>query len=77
MEKKDLSCNLHGNVNWCYQYEEESVGFLKKKTKKRSTMWSCNPTPGIYLETNMFQKDTSTLNVHINTIYSCQDMEAT
>ena len=37
-----------------------TVWRLLKITKNRATMWSSNPTPGIYLEKNMVQKGTCT-----------------
>ena len=46
-----------GNVNWYSHYEEQYGDSL---SKTRATIWSCNPTPDIYLEKNMVWKDTCT-----------------
>ena len=47
------------------------------KTKNRTIMWSCNPTPGHVSRENHNLKRHMYPNVHRRTIYNSQDMEAT
>jgi len=47
------------------------------KTKNRTIMWSCNPTPGHVSRENHNLKRYMYPNVHRRTIYNSQDMEAT
>ena len=44
------------NWNWYNNYGEQCIGSLK--TKNRTTIWPCNPTPGHNPEKNMVQNYT-------------------
>ena len=48
-----------------------------KKLKKRAKIWSSNPTPGQIPRENYNGKSYMHPNIHCNTIYLSQDMEAT
>ena len=56
MEKREPSCTVGGNVNWCSHYGEQYGGSLK--TKNKITISPSNPTPGHILREN--RKDTCT-----------------
>ena len=77
VEKREPSCNVGGNVNWCSHYGEQCGSSLKKnKTKNRATVWSSNPTPG-YISGENHWKKYMYPNVHCSTLDNNQDMEAT
>ena len=42
VEKKEYSCTVGENVNWCSYYGEQ----YDYSIKTRDTIWSCSPTPG-------------------------------
>ena len=54
-----------------------TVWSFLKKTKNRTTIWLSNPTPGHILRENHDLKRYMHPDVHCNTIYNSQDMEAT
>ena len=55
----------------------ETVWMLLRKTKKRTTIWSRNPTAGYLSGENHNLKRYMHPNVHCCTIYNSQDMETT
>ena len=56
VEKRESSYTVDGSVNG-YNHCGEQYG-CSQKTKNRTTVWSSNPTPGIYLEKIIIQKAT-------------------
>ena len=50
VEKREPSCTVGGNVNWCSHLENSTEA--PQNTKNRATMWSTNLL-GIYLETTI------------------------
>ena len=61
MEKREPSCTVGGNVNWCSHYGKWYGGSLKK-LKIELPYDSAVPLLGIYLEkTKTLSKDTHTL----------------
>ena len=53
-----------------------TVWMFLKKTKNRTTIWSCDPTPGhISRENHKRSKRCIYPNIHCSTIYDSQDME--
>ena len=75
VEKRESSYTVGGNVNLYSQYWEQYGGSLK--TKYRATIWSCNPLLGHISGENHNSKGCMHPDIHLNTIYSSQDMEAT
>ena len=71
-----------GNANWCSHYGELYGASLKgkqtnkKPPKNRTTIYSCNPTPGHISRENRNSKR-YIHNVHRSTTYNRQDTEAT
>ena len=63
VEKREHSCTVGRNVNWYSHYGRWYGDSLKtkqtnKKTWSKTTIWSSNPTPGIYAEETKIEKDT-------------------
>ena len=46
VERKELSCTVGGKVNCYSHYGEQYGGSLKKKKKKKPTMWPCSHALG-------------------------------
>ena len=74
VEKRESSYTVDGSVNG-YNHCGEQYG-CSQKTKNRTTVWSSNPTPGIYLEKIIIQKATWPWCLHQH-YYDSGDMEAT
>ena len=74
MEKRESSYSFDGNVDWYNHCGEQYGGSLK--TKDRTTIWPWNPTLGHLSGENHNVKTYMHPNVHCNTIYNSQDMEA-
>ena len=61
----------------------KTVWRILRKTKKRTTIWPSNSTPGYISENKQTNKDPAHLrrymhpNVHRSVIYNCQDTEIT
>ena len=72
MEERRSPPSAGRNANWCSHCGEQLEA---PYTKNRATIGPCSPTPGVYLEKTMVQKDTSP-HVHCSTVYDSQDMEA-
>ena len=58
VERREPSYTVGGNVNWYSHYGEQYKGSLKTKT--RTTISSCNPTPGHVSGENKVWKYTCT-----------------
>ena len=71
MKKTEPSYTVGGNVKWYSHYGEQYGGFSK------TTMWSCNPTPGHISGENYNSKRYMHPNVHDSAVYNSQDTEAT
>ena len=73
MGEREPSHIVDGNVNWYSHYGKQYRGSFKNRT----TIWSSNPTLGIYPEKMkaLIRKDNTHPNVHSSTIYNRQDME--
>ena len=72
----EASCTVDVNVNWFSLYGEQYRGSLKK-LKIDLSYDPAIPLLGIHLEKTMVQKDKCTPNVHCNSVYNSQNMEAT
>ena len=75
MEKREPSYTVGGNVNWYSHYGKQYRGSLKK-LKIELPYDAAIPLLGIYPEKTVTQRHMYH-NVHCNTIYNSQDMEAT
>ena len=74
VQKRDPSYTVGGNVSWYSHYGKQYGGTLK--SKNRTTIWSCSPTPGhIYGESHN-SKNYMHPCVHCSAVYNSQDMEA-
>ena len=58
MGKREPLYTVGGNVNWYSHYGKHME--VPQKTKNRVAIWSSNPTPGIYPDKTLIQKDTCT-----------------
>ena len=59
MKKKEPSCTVGGNVNWCSHYGDQ-YGGSSKKLKEELPYDPAIPLLGIYLEKTIIHKDTCT-----------------
>ena len=66
--------SLGGNVNRYNHYGEEHGGFLKK-TKNRTTVSPCNPTPGHTSGENQNSKRYAHLSAHHSSVHGSQDVK--
>ena len=69
VEKRKHACTLGGNVNW-YRHYGEQYGHSSSKTKKRSIIWSSNPTTGHKPRENHNSRRHMHLSVHCSIIYN-------
>ena len=75
MERRGPSYTIVWNVNW-YSHYGEQYGASLKKTKKRTIMWSSNPTPGHASVEKHDLRGFMHLSVHCSTVYNSQNIEA-
>ena len=77
VEKKEHFYIVSGNVNWYSHYGEPSGGSLKNRKHNYCMIWSKNHIPEHTPRENHNLKRYTHPNVHCNTIYNSQDIEAT
>ena len=75
MEERDPSYTVGGNVNSYSHYVEQYEGSLKNEN--RNTIPPSSPTTGHIPRENHNSKRVMYHNVHCNSLYNIQDMEAT
>ena len=69
VEKREHSCTVGGNVNWCSHYGRR-YGDSLKKTRNKTTIWPSNPTPRHIPQGNQNWKRHMYHIIHCSTIYN-------
>ena len=75
VEKREPSCTVGGNANWCSRYGEQHEG-SSKKLKTELPYDPVIPLLGVYPDKTFNSKRYMNLNVNSITIHNSEDVKA-